>query len=176
MGRLLFGKVLGIIGLGRIGKKLVKLVEPFKMKIYAYEPSPDSTFVLSNNINLASLNDLLSRSDVISLHLPLSDKTFHMIGKKELSLMKKDALIINTSRGGLIDEGALNEALKNKLIGGAAIDTFEEEPYKGDLTKFNNVVLTCHMGSSAVETRIQMELETVNNLIDSLKEEGIREQ
>lgn len=172
MGRLLSGKSLGIIGLGRIGKKLVRLVQPFEMKILAYEPIPDNSFVLSNNISLLSLSDVLSQSDIVSLHLPLSDKTFHMVGKKELSLMKKDAFIINTSRGGLIDEDALDEALKNGLIGGAGIDTFEE-PYKGDLTKFNNVILTCHMGSSAVETRIQMELETVNNLIDALKEAGV---
>lgn len=173
MGRLLSGKSLGIIGLGRIGKKLVKLVQPFEMKICAYEPYPDYDFVSSNNVVLMPLNDLLSASDIASLHLPLSNETFHMIGKKELSLMKKDAVIINTSRGGLIDEDALIEALKNDSIGGAAIDTFEEEPYKGNLTDFDNVILTCHMGSSAIETRKQMELETVNNLINALKEAGV---
>lgn len=173
MGRLLSGKSLGIIGLGRIGKKLVKLVQPFEMKIYAYEPCPDSNFVSSNNITLISLHDLLSRSDIVSLHVSLSDATFHMIGEEELSLMKKDAVIINTSRGGLIDEKALNEALKNGRIGGAAIDTFEEEPYIGSLTELNNLILTCHMGSSAVETRKQMELETVTNLINALKEAGV---
>jgi len=169
MGRLLSHKTLGIIGLGRIGKKLVKLVQPFEMEIIAYEPYPDPDFILSNNITLVSLNDALARSDVVSLHLPLSEKTFHIIGKKELSLMKKDSIIINTSRGGLIDEKALAQALKNGDIGGAGIDTFEEEPYNGELTNFSNVILTCHMGSSAVETRKQMELETVNNLIEALK-------
>lgn len=173
MGRLLSGKTLGIIGLGRIGKKLVKLIQPFNMKIYAYDPYPDNEFVSSHNITLASLDIVMSKSDIISLHVPLSDKTYHMIGKKELSLMKKDGVIINTSRGGLIDEEALLIALKNESIEGAAIDTFEKEPYKGDLTDFNNVILTCHMGSSAIETRKQMELETVKNLIDALKEKGI---
>lgn len=170
MGRLLSRKTLGIIGLGRIGKKLVKLVQPFEMEIIAYEPYPDHDFISSNNITLVSLNDALARSDVVSLHVPLSDKTFHIIGKKELSLMKKDSIIINTSRGGLIDEKALAQILKKGDIGGAGIDTFEEEPYRGELTKFSNVILTCHMGSSAVETRKQMELETVNNLIEALKE------
>ena len=170
MGRLLSHKTLGIIGLGRIGKKLVKLVQPFEMKIIAYEPYPDRDFISSNNITLVSLNDALARSDVVSLHVPLSDKTFHIIGKKELSLMKKDSIIINTSRGGLIDEKALAQILKKGDIGGAGIDTFEEEPYRGELTNFSNVILTCHMGSSAVETRKQMELETVNNLIEALKE------
>lgn len=173
MGRLLSGKALGIIGFGRIGKKLVKLIQPFEMKIYAYEPYPDYNFVSLNNITFLSLNDVLSKSDIVSLHVPLSDATFHMIGEKELSLMKKDAIIINTSRGGLIDEKALIEVLKNGLIGGAGIDTFEEEPYNGNLSEFDNVILTCHMGSSAVETRIQMELETVNNLIEGLKEAGV---
>lgn len=173
MGRLISGKNLGVIGLGRIGKKLVTLVRPFGMKIFAYEPYPDNDFVSTNKITLLPLNEILSQSDILSLHLPLSDKTFHLIGKKELSLMKKEAFIINTSRGGLIDEAALGNALKNGLICGAAIDTFEKEPYNGPLTEFDNVVLTCHMGSSALETRKQMELETVNNLINALKEAGV---
>lgn len=173
MGRLLSGKSLGIIGLGRIGRRLVKLVQPFEMRIRAYEPYPDKSFVSSHNITLASLNEVLSHSDIVSLHLPLSDKTHHIIGKKELSLMKKDAIIINTSRGGLIDETALADALRNGLIGGAGIDTFEEEPYRGNLIGLDNVILTCHMGSSAIETRKQMELETVNNLINALKEAGV---
>jgi len=172
-GRLLSGKTLGIIGLGRIGKKFVKLVHPFDMKIYAYDPYPDYDFISSNDVELMSLNDVLAQSDIISLHVPLVDKTYHIIGESELSLMKKDAIIINTSRGGLIDEEALVKALKNGHIGGAGIDTFEEEPYKGDLTTFDNVVLTCHMGSATVETRRQMEIETVNNLISNLKEIGI---
>ncbi len=171
LGRLVSGKSLGIIGLGRIGKKIVKLAAPFEMKIYAYDPYPDHEFVASNNITLAPLNDVLSQSDVISLHLPLSASTVHIVGKKELSLMKKDAVIINTARGGLIDENALIEALRNKQIGGAALDTFEKEPYTGNLMKFDNVILTSHMGSSAVETRKQMELETVNNLIKALEEQ-----
>lgn len=170
MGRLITGKNLGILGLGRIGKKLAAMVQPFGMKIFAYEPYPDNDFVAMNRISLLPLNEVLSQCDIISLHLPLSDDTFHMIGKKELSLMKKDAVIVNTSRGGLIDESALIEALKNRAIGGAAIDTFEKEPYIGELTNFENVLLTCHMGSSAIETRRQMELETVNNLINALKE------
>lgn len=173
MGRLISGKNLSIIGLGRIGKKLVTLVQPFGMKIFAYEPYPDNDFLSKNKITLLPLNEVLSQGDIISLHLPLSDMTFHMIGKKELSFMKRDAVIINTSRGGLIDEFALAEALKNGSIGGAAIDTFETEPYKGDLTTFENVILTCHMGSSAMETRKQMEIETVNNLIGALKEAKI---
>lgn len=173
MGRLISEKNLGVIGLGRIGKKLVELVQPFNMKIFAYEPYPDNDFVSTNKITLLPLNEVLSQCDLISLHLPLSDKTFHMIGKKELSLMKKDAIIINTSRGGLVDEDALVDALRNGTIGGAAIDTFEEEPYRGNLIGHDNVILTCHMGSSAIETRKQMELETVNNLLDALKEAGI---
>ncbi|PWB52468.1 MAG: hydroxyacid dehydrogenase [Candidatus Methanoperedenaceae archaeon] len=173
MGRLISGKTLGIIGLGRIGKKLVKLVQPFEMKIYAFEPYPDKDFVLSNNIILVPFHEVLKVSDIISLHLPLSDKTFHMIAKKELSLMKKDAIIINSSRGSLVDENALISALRNRTIGGAAIDTFEQEPYKGDLIGFENVLLTCHMGSAAQETRKLMEIETVNNLLDALKEVDI---
>ena len=169
MGRLLSGKTLGIIGLGRIGKALVKLVQPFELNIIAHEPYPDNDFVSSYRVELSSLEKILSESDIITLHAPLTDETYHLIGKKELALMKMGAIIVNTARGSLIDGGALIEALEKGLIGGAALDVFEEEPYHGKLKDFDNVILTPHIGTYAKETRILMEREAVENLLNVLR-------
>ena len=170
LGRLLFGKTLCIIGLGRIGKALVKLVQPFELKIIAHEPVPDNEFVSSYGIELASLEKVLSKSDIVTLHTPLTEETHYLIGKKELAIMKPDAVIVNTARGGLIDEEALIEALEKGAIGGAALDVFEEEPYYGKLKNFDNVILTPHIGTYAKESRIKMEREAVENLLTALKE------
>jgi len=173
MGNLLTGKTIGIIGLGRIGKKLVQLLEPFDLNILAYEINPDKTFISNHNINLVPLNKLISDSDIITLHVPITEKTRYMIGKKELSKMKENAILINTARGGLIDEDALYASLKEKKIAGVAIDAFEEEPYTGRLKELDNVILTPHIGTLTVETRKQMEIEATNNLIDGLRKVGI---
>lgn len=169
MGRLLFGKTLGIIGLGRIGKAVVKLVQPFHSTIMAHDPNPDNEFISAYNVKLSSLKKVLSGSDIISLHASLTKETYHLIGPKEFALMRKDAIILNTARGSLIDEEALIEALEKGIIGGAALDVFEEEPYHGRLKNFDNVILTPHIGSLTNETRIRMELETAENLLNALK-------
>ena len=174
LGRLLFGKTLGIIGLGRIGKALVKLVQPFELKIIAHEPYPDSEFISTYGIKLTALEKVLSESDIISLHAPLTEETYHLIGKKELALMKHDAIIVNTARGSLINEEALIEALEKEIIGGATLDVFEAEPYSGKLKNFDKVILTPHIGTYAKETRIRMEREAVENLLNALKEVGIK--
>lgn len=168
MGHSLYGKTLGIIGLGRIGKELVKLVQPFNVDIFAYEIYPDNDFIASHNIRLESLEDVLSQSDVVSIHLPLMEETSNIIGTKELSLMKHNSILINTARGGLIDEDALIIALKEGSIAGAALDAFENEPYTGELLNLDNVLLTPHIGTYTEETRIIMEMETVENLIKAL--------
>lgn len=168
IGGLLSGKTLGIIGLGRIGKTLVKLMQPFELKINVHEPYPDNEFVSSYGIELVSLEKVLSESDIVSLHIPLTEETYHFIGKKELLFMKADAVIINTARGNLIDEGALIEVLEKGSIAGAGLDVFEDEPYHGKLKDFDNVILTPHIGTYTKETRIRMEREAVENLINAL--------
>ena len=173
MGTLLTGKTLGIIGLGRIGKTLTRLLKLFNLKIIAHDPFPDHAFAQANKVKFTKKENVLKESDIITLHVPLTQENFHMIGAKELSLMKKNASIINTSRGGLIDEDALFKALDAGKIGGAAIDAFEKEPYTGPLTNLSNVILTPHIGSCARESRIKMEIETVENLIKGLKEKGV---
>lgn len=170
IGRLLSGKTIGILGLGRIGKEVVRIVEPFNLRVLAYEKRPDKEFIAKYKIELVSLRQLISESDIISLHLPLSDETHNIIGKTELPLMKPQALLINTARGELIDEDALVDALERKAIGGVAADVFKVEPYRGRLKEFDNVVLAPHIGSYTQETRKKMEIETVKNLINALKE------
>jgi D-3-phosphoglycerate dehydrogenase len=170
MGNNLTGKTIGIIGLGRIGRALAKLLEPFEPKVLALENNPDEEFNKKYNIEIASLEKIITESDIITLHLPLTEETRNTIGKNELSQMKNSAIIVNTARGGLIDEGALIDALENENIAGAALDVFEEEPYEGRLKEFDTVVLSPHVGSLTAETRRRMGLETVENLINTLKE------
>ena len=170
MGSLLQGKTLGIIGLGNIGKALVKLVRGFGFKVIVYDLFQNEDFMKEYDITYCELNTLMQDSDIISLHLSLSDKTQKLINKDRLALMKPEAILINTSRGEIIDENALYEALINSWIGGAGLDVFENEPYTGPLTKLDNVVLTPHIGAYAKEIRIKMEVEAAENLIRGLNE------
>ena len=172
-GYLLSGKTVGIIGLGRIGKKLAQFLAPFNVNIIAYELEPDSNFIGKNKITLVTFDELISKSDIISLHIPLTKETKYLIGKKQLDSMKENTILINTARGGLVDENALYEALKNKKIAGAALDVFENEPDTGKLKDLENVMLTPHMATFTIETRKQMEIEAVTNLINGLKEKNI---
>ncbi|NPE27416.1 phosphoglycerate dehydrogenase [Methanococcoides sp. SA1] len=174
MGHSLHGKILGIVGLGRIGKELVKLVQPFEMEILAYEKYPDESFIDRYNIDIVSLEEILSKSDIISIHVPLIEETFNLIGTSELSIMKKGSILINTARGNVIDEVALINALKCGNIAGAALDVFDKEPYEGELLKLENVLLTPHIGTYTEETRMVMEFETVDNLIKALSKEALR--
>lgn len=170
LGNLLHGKTVGIIGLGRIAKNLVKMLEPFDVKILALEIDPDNEFVKDHGIVIVTLKKLISESDIITLHIPYTEETKNIIGKTEFPMMKKNAILINTARGGLIDEQALVEALESEMISGAAVDAFDVEPYEGELKKFGNVILTPHIGTFTQETRKSMEIETVENLINGLKE------
>ena len=170
MGVLLQGKTLGIIGLGTIGKALVKLVKGFNFNILAYDLYQDESFQSKNNITYCDLDTLLKESDIVSIHLNLSDQTKNMMNKQRLGQMKPDSILINASRGEIIDEDALYDILKGKKIIGAGLDVFREEPYRGPLTELYNVVLTPHIGSYAKELRIQMEIEAVENLIRGLNE------
>lgn len=170
MGNLLSEKNVGIVGLGRIGKKLVELLKPFNVKLFVCEIKPDKSFISKHKINLVSLDDLLVKSDIITLHLPSTEQTKKIIGEKEISKMRRNAIIINTARGSLIDEKSVYNALKEGKIAGAAIDAFEEEPYKGKLIELDNVILTPHIGTATIETRLDMEIEASNKLISGLKE------
>lgn len=162
MGNLLSGKNVGIIGFGRIGEKVAALLEPFGCKIMYTDIARDAV----KNFKNVPLTELLKKSDIVSIHVSSKET---LIGEKELMAMKKSALIVNMSRGEVVDERALYRALKDGHLGGAALDVFNEEPYGGSLRELDNVVLTPHVGSYALEARIGMEIEAVENLLKCLK-------
>lgn len=167
-GFLLTGKQVGIIGLGRIGRKVAEMFRALGNQVIGFDLYPDVEWAKANSVQLVSIEQVLSMSDIVSLHIPpLKDKTV-VVGEKEISLMKKTAFLINLARGGVVDEAVLYDALKTSKIAGAAIDVFEKEPYEGNLCELENVVLTPHLGSYAEEGKLQMEIDAVKNLIDNL--------
>ena len=143
------GKYLGIIGLGNIGKRLGRLARALNMNIIGYDVIPiDEEFSKEVGLMKADLSTLLQSSDYISIHVPLLDSTYHLLDAQKMSTMKKTAKIINTSRGGVVDEDALYDALKNGTLGGAALDVFEKEPAIGTkLAELDNVILTPHISA-----------------------------
>ncbi len=149
------GKYLGIIGLGNIGKRLGRLARALNMNIIGYDVVPiDEEFSKEVGLMKSDLNTLLQSSDYISIHVPLLDSTHHLLDAQKMSTMKKTAKIINTSRGGVVDEDALYNALKNGTLGGAALDVFEKEPAIGHkLAELDNVILTPHIGAQTKEAQ-----------------------
>ena len=168
LGQTLRGKTLGIIGMGKIGKSVTQKAQAFGMKV-VYN---NRTQLLANeetdlNIDYLGFDALLKTADVISLHCPLNESTHHLIGEKELSMMKASAYLINTARGPVVDEHALAEALEKEMIAGAALDVFENEPHITEqLMTLNNVVLVPHIGTACIETRIEMAEEASQNILD----------
>ncbi|HHT9116917.1 MAG TPA: 2-hydroxyacid dehydrogenase [Candidatus Wunengus californicus] len=163
----LVGKTLGIIGAGRIGTAMAMRSRGWCMKVL-YTTHSNRNAVLEEMLGAerVDLETLLKESDFVSIHTPLSEKTRHLIGAKELSLMKKTAYLINTARGAIIDEVQLVNALKNKQIAGAGLDVYEEEPkLKPGLAELDNVVLAPHLGSATVESRTKMAVMAAENII-----------
>jgi D-3-phosphoglycerate dehydrogenase / 2-oxoglutarate reductase len=157
----------GIIGLGRIGRRTAELVKGFGAKAIGYDPYVDE--VQGMDIKIVDLDELLTNSDIVSLHLPHSEETHHMIGAKELEKMKESVYLVNCARGGTIDEDALYEALKNKKIRGAALDVFETEPPKDlKLMELDNFICTPHLGAQAVESSNRVGEEVVKKVAAKL--------
>jgi D-3-phosphoglycerate dehydrogenase len=169
MGTLLRGKTVGIIGLGQVGKRLVALLKPFEVKILAYDPFQDADFAKANEISFVDLTTIAAQSDIITMHIPFTKDAKHMIDQAFLSQCKKSALIVNASRGGLINEVDLLEFLSANPSASAYLDTFEQEPYHGALCAISNCMLTPHIGSYASEVRINMEMEAAKNVINFFK-------
>ncbi|HEY1189311.1 MAG TPA: phosphoglycerate dehydrogenase [Gemmata sp.] len=147
------GQTLGLAGLGRIGKAVATRARAFEMKVLAFDPFPDTAFCAAHGIELVSFEHLLGASDFLSLHLPLSAETRHVIRASTIAQMKSGAVLVNTSRGGLVCEADLIPALRDGRLGGAVLDVFEEEPTPADnpLRALPNVVLTPH--AAGVDTR-----------------------
>lgn len=167
LGSDIHGKTLGIIGFGRIGRAVARRTLGFNMRIIYHELER-----LSSEVEKAycaeyrGLDDLLKEADFVSIHTPLTDSTYHLIGERELLLMKKTAFLINTSRGQIVDEKALVRALQEKKIAGCALDVFEREPaVERALLTMPNAVLVPHIGSASVETRTKMAMMVAQNVI-----------
>jgi (S)-sulfolactate dehydrogenase len=167
-GREIRGSQLGLIGFGGIARLVASMVQPLGMIVTAYDPfvSSDDPIWAKTGVKPLSLNDLLSDSDAVSLHVPLTDETQHLIGDSNLDLMKLDAILINTARGGVVNEEALADALTGERLGGAMLDVFEEEPLT-DGTKFKgvpNLILTPHIAGLTQEGNDRVSTVTVENI------------
>jgi len=172
LGRDISGKTLGVVGTGRIGSNFARKAKGFDMKILYSDVQQNLEFERATGGNFVSLKELLEKSDFVSLHVPLGEGTRHLIGEKELKLMKKTAILINTSRGPVVDEKALVKALQEKEIWGAGLDVFEKEPVlELGLAELDNVVIVPHIASATIETRTNMGYKAVNNLISFFKGE-----
>jgi len=165
------GKTLGIIGLGRIGSAIAKRAKGFDMNVIYYDEHRRRDLEKELGVRYAPLKELLTDSDYVSLHVPLTASTRHMIGKRELIMMKETAFLINTSRGPVVDEDALYKALRDGDIAGAGLDVFEREPLSPDspLKGLNNAVITPHIASASVETRTKMATTAAFNLVSVLQ-------
>jgi D-3-phosphoglycerate dehydrogenase len=165
-------RTLGVIGLGRIGKAVALRGAAFGMKLIAYEPFPDKEFVAKHGITLMSLEKLLAESDVVTIHVPKTPESQYLINKKTLALMKPTAFLINESRGGLIHEGDLYEALREKRIAGAGLDVFEQEPPgQSPLFSLDNIVLTPHAAGVDLQSRDDMAFSAAQTIV-TLKKGG----
>lgn len=169
MGLLISEVTVGIIGLGRIGRRVAEMVGALGGKAIGFDTVIDSAWCRAHKVGVRTFSDVLQESDVISLHIPLEKELVHMISKDPLAAMKKGAFLVNTSRGELVDANALGDALQSGHLAGAALDVFEQEPYSGPLIRNPKVILSPHVGSYARAGRIAMEREAVKNLVDELR-------
>ena len=174
IGTELQNKILGIVGLGKIGVILAQRAQSFQMKVVAYDPFVSEKYARAQGVELLTFEELLARSDFISLHAPLNEKTQGLISRKTLKQMKKGALLINTARGALIVEKDLSEALVNQTIGGVALDVFEKEPeISNQLLQSNAAVFTPHIAGSTIEAQSKVGYEIAIQIADYLQHEII---
>ena len=162
------GRVLGLFGLGRIGRAVARKATGFNFRIIAYDPYISQA---NEKVELVSFSELLSNSDFISIHAPLTPKTKHSFSKAEFKAMKKDAYLINTARGAIVDEFALCQALKEGWIAGAALDVMEKEPpdSKNALLKLDNVIITPHISYYSEESYAELKIKAAQAVLDVLK-------
>jgi glyoxylate reductase len=171
MGLDVHGKTLGIVGLGRIGVAMTKRAKGFEMKVVYYDPIRREDLEKEYDITYAPLNDLLTQADFVSIHVPLTNDTQHLIGNEQFKMMKRTAYLVNTSRGPVVEEKALYDALKAKRIAGAGLDVFEKEPIEAanPLIELDNIVMTPHIASASIDTRMAMAMMAATNLVSVLE-------
>jgi D-3-phosphoglycerate dehydrogenase len=166
IGRRLANVTVGVIGVGRVGRLVIQHLQAFNPKcILINDLTVDDTFAGRNRCTWADKPTIFRQADVITLHIPLTPQTRRLIGPNELRMMKPDAVLINTSRGPIVDETALAGILAERPDFSAAIDVFDQEPYRGPLTSFDNCLLSCHMGSCTDDCRLEMETQAVMEVV-----------
>lgn len=167
----LYKKTLGLIGSGRIGMAVSKRAQVFEMNVIAYDPYVDDSVLKEAGIQpVNSLDELLPVADIISLHIPKTDETAHIINSDTINKMKDGAVLVNAGRGGTVDEQAVYEALKSGKLKGAALDVFEKEPLENSpLVELDNVILTPHLGASTKEGQTRVAMESAQTVIDFFK-------
>jgi D-3-phosphoglycerate dehydrogenase len=173
IGTELEGKTVGLVGLGRIGKEVVLRLKGFRVKFLAHDVYQDQAFAAENGVRFVALDELLAQSDVVSLHAVLTADTQSLIGEKELARMKPGAFLVNTARGGLIDEQALARALTENRLAGAGLDVFADEPPKNSplLPLGDKVLLAPHLGAQTTETVLRMGRMAAENVVQVLRGE-----
>lgn len=170
LGQDIHDKTLGIIGAGRIGRRFAEKARGYNMHILYHNRDRAMDFEKIHNARYVGLEELLKESDVISIHVPLTTETHHLIGEEQLRMMKSNAILINTARGPIVDEKALAKALKEHWIFGAGLDVYENEPHVPEaLMSLDNVVLLPHIGSATIETRNNMSELCARNIINVLE-------
>jgi glyoxylate reductase len=165
MGAEVSGKTLGIIGMGRIGQAVAQRAVGFRMQVRYHTRQPKVVTSFPHEWEYRSLQDLLRDADIVTIHVPLTPATHHLIGVRELAWMKPTAFVINTARGPIVDEGALANALTTGVIAGAGLDVYEQEPaIHSMLAELKQVVLLPHLGSATLQARVQMGLVCLKNI------------
>lgn len=179
-GKRLGESVIGLIGLGRVGSNVLRILKEFRPKEILVNDLKEKTKEIQEIIQNTDLKvrqvgkeEIYKHADIISLHVPLTNLTRNMIGKTELSLMNESTFVINTARGGIVNESDLYHAVKSEQIAGAAIDVFEKEPYKGNLIELENIILTEHMGSCSFDCRYLMEFGAASEVVRFFKGEPL---
>lgn len=165
MGRLVSEATIGVVGMGRIGRRVVRLLAPFGARILATDTDPAIHGTPELGVTWCGIDTLLAESDLVTLHIPLNDGSRHFMNDDRFSQMRYGSLLINTSRGPVVDEVALAQALASGRVGGAALDVFQTEPYAGPLCEFENVILTPHIAASTLRTRYLMELGAAQDCV-----------
>ncbi|MFB0557949.1 MAG: 2-hydroxyacid dehydrogenase, partial [Candidatus Bathyarchaeia archaeon] len=170
----IMGKTVGIIGLGRIGSAVARRLKPFEVELIYYDIRTNLELEAELGIRKVELDSLLGRSDIITLHLPYTPKTHHMISRREMGLMKDGVYIVNTARGKVMDQEALIEVLKVGKVAGAALDVFEVEPLdpESPLASMDNIILTPHLGASSMEAMRRMAIQVAEGVLKVLRGEA----
>ena len=174
-GKRIANTTIGVIGLGRVGERVLNRLTAFGTpRLLINDILPNSDLDRKFKLEWVDKETIYKESDVITLHVPLTRATKNMVAKKQLEMMKSDAIIINTSRGGIINEDDLYDVMQAGHLSGAAIDVFEQEPYDGKLNKIDRCLLTAHMGSMSIDCRTRMEIEATEEAIRFLTNQPLR--